>query len=273
MQAQIRYCTSADGTRIAYTTTGSGPPLVLVPSCVNSLKGDWEYEEGRGFLEGLSDGRLLVTWDSRGVGYSQREVEDVSFEARGVDLAALVDHLGLERFDLAASVDGCPVAIVYAAEHPERVSRLLFCGLWGALDAAARDTLRSAMLGMAGAARANWDLARQLETVLAFPTGPLEAQRWLSDLLGESLSAEIFARYAESLSEVDIWPCLPKIRAPTMAVQHNGDRFSSTAMAQAAVAQIPDARLIVVEGDASHYFCGHAAWMGTARSFLDDGWP
>ena len=30
MEPQIRFCTSADGTRIAYTTLGDGPPVVYV---------------------------------------------------------------------------------------------------------------------------------------------------------------------------------------------------------------------------------------------------
>ncbi len=29
MEPQIRFCTSADGTRIAYSTVGEGQPLVL----------------------------------------------------------------------------------------------------------------------------------------------------------------------------------------------------------------------------------------------------
>jgi hypothetical protein len=28
MEQHIRFCTSSDGTRIAYATTGQGPPLV-----------------------------------------------------------------------------------------------------------------------------------------------------------------------------------------------------------------------------------------------------
>ncbi len=38
MEPQIRFCTSADGTRIAYATLGKWPPLVFAYGWTNSLE-------------------------------------------------------------------------------------------------------------------------------------------------------------------------------------------------------------------------------------------
>ena len=62
MEPQIRFCTSADGTRIAYATLGEGPPLVWVIGWGGSVELSWEHPEGRGFMEGLAvHAWLLIT--------------------------------------------------------------------------------------------------------------------------------------------------------------------------------------------------------------------
>ena len=129
MEPQIRFCTSADGTRLAYATLGEGPPLVRVPSWGENLELDWQHPDARAFLESLGRGRLLVDSGRRGLAASQREVDDLSLAAQVADVEALVDRLQLERFDLWGGLDGAPVAVAYAAQHPERVSRLV---LWQA---------------------------------------------------------------------------------------------------------------------------------------------
>ena len=90
MEPQIRFCTSADGTRIAYSTVGEGPPLVRVPSWGENLELDWQHPDARNFLESLGRGRLLVGLDRRGLAASQREVDDLSLEAQVADVEALV---------------------------------------------------------------------------------------------------------------------------------------------------------------------------------------
>ena len=44
-------------------------------------------------------------------------------EARVADLEAVADDAGLDRFALMAMAQGGPLAIEYAARHPERLTR------------------------------------------------------------------------------------------------------------------------------------------------------
>ena len=75
----------------------------------------------------MAQKRMVVRYDGRGSGLSDRDVTDYSLEAHLLDLDAVVERLGLERFALfPAGVPG-PVAIAYAVRHPERVSHLV---LW-----------------------------------------------------------------------------------------------------------------------------------------------
>src|SRR5882672_1700653 len=78
---QIRFCTSADGVRIAYATSGNGPPLVKVGTWMTHVELDWESSVWRPWLRELSRDHTFLRYDARGCGLSDREVADISLEA------------------------------------------------------------------------------------------------------------------------------------------------------------------------------------------------
>ena len=127
MEPRIQYAKTSDGVSIAYWTLGEGMPLVYTPMLSSHCEMEWQVPELRSFYEQLAQGRMLVRYDGRGTGLSEREATDFSLDARMLDLEAVVEQLGLGRFDVFAQVTAGPVAIAYAARRPERVSHLL---LW-----------------------------------------------------------------------------------------------------------------------------------------------
>ena len=124
MEPQTRFCTTPDGVRIAYATVGDGPPLVVANGWLVTMEMGKLYEFAA-FAEAHARERLLILYDRRGLGASQRDVEDLSLEAHIADLSAVVEHLHLERFDLLGLADGAAISMAYAAENPARVSRLV----------------------------------------------------------------------------------------------------------------------------------------------------
>ena len=130
MKQEIGYCTSPDGVRIAYATSGSGPPLVRAATYLTHLEYDWESPVWRHWLEALSAHHTLVRYDERGSGLSDWNAADLSFETWISDLETVVDTLRLERFPLYGVSQGGPVAIAYAHRHPERVSQLILYGTY-----------------------------------------------------------------------------------------------------------------------------------------------
>jgi class 3 adenylate cyclase/pimeloyl-ACP methyl ester carboxylesterase len=125
MEQQIGFCTTSDGVGIAYATAGDGPPLVYVCGWPGHLAMEWELSP-RTFLEDMARGVTLVRYDMRGSGLSDRDVDDFSVPTLVKDLEAVVDHVKLERFDLLSlGLLGGPIAMTYAAAHPERISRLV----------------------------------------------------------------------------------------------------------------------------------------------------
>lgn len=79
-------------------------------------------------IRAVSPHRRFVTYDARGCGLSQRNVDEVSMDAWLRDLEAVVDDQGLERFPLLGISQGAAIAVAYAARHPERVSQLVLLG-------------------------------------------------------------------------------------------------------------------------------------------------
>jgi len=268
MEPQIRFCTSADGTRIAYATMGEGPALVNVTAWAGNLEGAWENPDSRAFLESLSQRRLFVTFDRRGVGASQREVDDFSLEAQVADVAAVVDQLRLEQFDLWGVLDGAAVSVAYAAQHPERLSRLV---LWAAYPCGVEIFRPGATRGLVELIRGNWGLARRAIADVVFPSGPTDLQRWFSDSLRQSVSPEVAAECVEFFATVDVRPFLPRVSAPTLVFHRRGDRNVPIAAGRAAAALIPDARFVALGGDMGHPYLGDTSYLEAMTQFLDEG--
>ena len=268
MEPQIRFCTSADGTRIGYATLGEGPPLVIVPPWGGDVARDWGSPDCRPALESLSRGRLFATFDRRGVGASQREVDVFSLEAQVADVEAVVDHLGLERFDLWGTLDGAAISVAYAVEHPERVSRLV---LWAAYPCGVEIVRPGAARGLVELIRGNWSLARRAIAAVVFPSGPTELQGWFSESFRRCLSPEVAAKCVEFYATVDVRDLLPRVKAPTLVLHRRGDRNAPMSAAMAVAALVPDARFVALEGDMDHPLLGDTSYLETLTQFLDEG--
>lgn len=124
----IRFCTNSAGQRIAYATTGSGPPLVRTANWLTHLEFELQSPVRARFYRDLSRHHLLVRYDERGNGLSDRAIESIGFEDMVDDLSCVVDALKLERFALLGVSQGGPVSIAYAVRHPGRVSHLILYG-------------------------------------------------------------------------------------------------------------------------------------------------
>ncbi|GAA0444018.1 hydrolase [Acrocarpospora corrugata] len=110
-----------DGTALAYHVLGEGSPVICLPG------GPMQDSGYLGELGGLSAHRQLVMLDPRGTGQSATPADTASYRCDRLvdDVEALREHLGLDRLDLLAHSGGTNLAVLYAARHPERVSKLV----------------------------------------------------------------------------------------------------------------------------------------------------
>jgi pimeloyl-ACP methyl ester carboxylesterase len=110
---------AADDALLHYDEHGDGRPLVALAG------GAGAHPSYLGDLAGLS-GRLIVP-HLRGVGLSPSPADprQGSYWRQADDLEALRARLGLERLTLTGHSAGTRLAVAYAAQHPERIERML----------------------------------------------------------------------------------------------------------------------------------------------------
>jgi pimeloyl-ACP methyl ester carboxylesterase len=94
----------------------------------SNIEGEWRIPVMRHAFERLAGELRFVQFDGRGSGRSQRYGADLSLEAMLLDIDAVVEAAGLERFALLGFFHSVMLAIPYAARHPERVTSLVLFG-------------------------------------------------------------------------------------------------------------------------------------------------
>ncbi len=245
MEQQIRFCTSADGTRIAYATYSDSRerPLLMCRGYGFAQEPCWRQPEQRRLLETVGSQRMVVTYDRRGVGGSQRDVTDLSSAAETADFEAVAEAVGLERFDV---ISFHMTGVTYAAKHPTRVARLVLSGPY--MRAADTGFLRN-VTRTTDVIRTDWAMARRALASYIFPDGPAELQRWLSNMLRDCMSPEVAAALleTEAASANDYTEELSRIQAPTLVLHLGGDSMVPLGAAQQAAALIPNARFVPLE--------------------------
>jgi class 3 adenylate cyclase len=128
-EPQIRYVRSADGTKIATATLGSGPYVVMIPPIpLWSIEGEWSMPAQRTAIERMAARYTFVRYDPRGQGLSDREVDDLSLEARVADIEAVFESLPAGPAFVFSRGVQAPMTITFAARHPDRVRRLVLSG-------------------------------------------------------------------------------------------------------------------------------------------------
>ncbi len=245
MEPRIHYCTTSDGVSIAYSVTGNGTPFLQMPALpLGHLQMEWQIPMIRTWYERLGATRTLVRYDARGIGLSERSVSDFSVDSLIRDLDAVVDRLNLERFALFAAIHAGPVAIAYAARHPERVSHLVLWSTW----ARGSDWQQSPQV-QATRALVEKDWTMYTETVVrAIGIGwEFVDSTSLPAFYRESVTPETFVAAHRSFDQFDVTGLLSQVTVPTLVVQGRQSTQLPIDVAKGLAARIPDARLAILE--------------------------
>lgn len=105
--------------RLHAVTGGDGPPLLLVHGWPET------WYAWRMMMPALARDFSVVAVDQRGIGLSDKPVRGYDTATLANDLTALMDALGHQRFALYGTDTGMPIAYALAADHPDRVVRLV----------------------------------------------------------------------------------------------------------------------------------------------------
>ncbi len=270
MHQEVRFCRADDGVRLAWARHGSGPPLLIVSCWLSHLQHDWQSPVWRHFLDDLGDVATVVRYDERGFGLSEWDVADFSLERRLADLETLVEAAGLSRFAVLGMSGGAPVALAYAHAHPERVTRMV---LYGAMAAGGlrpeHSDEEAAFLAMIRAGWARPDpLFRRVFTNAFIPDANEQQMEWMDELQRTSTNTDNAVCSRIARRQVDVSHLLPDIAAPTLVLHADDDRVAP-AWGVRLAAEIPDARLVMLDSRNHVLLADEPAWQVFRREVAD----
>ena len=232
----VRYARTTDGYDIAYTDTGAGMPLVIVPVHLSHVENDWlQTAAAQPWLHGLSQRFRLIQYDPRGQGMSTRGLPAASARDDWLrDLDALVEKLRLDRFVLMGVNILGHLAPVYAARHPERLHALI---------------LMNCRVSVAGwmdpLVDQSWDLF--LETQVPRGTPPDIRDAELARLR-QAADRTDFLTFLRAFSTSDISEDARAIKSQTLLLHGRQLPWFGPEQARILAAQIENAQLVLIDG-------------------------
>lgn len=271
----IRYVTAADGTRLAWASSGTGPCMVKASNWITHLEYDWESPVWSHWLEFFSEHYRLIRYDERGNGLSEHNVEDVSSRNWLTDLEAVVAVAKPDRpFVLLGISQGSIAAIEYAVRHPDHVSHLVLYGGY-AKGWALRDDPEAVrrMKAIVELMELGWGspdpVFRRLYTSRFLPDGNEEHLRWFDELCARTTSPKMAARLILSRGLGDVRSLLSSVAVPTLVAHAVDDRAVPLSEGQELAASIRDAEFLQLDAS-NHILLSHEpAWARLKQAILD----
>ncbi len=250
---RVRFCSSADGTQIAWASVGEGQPVLKAPNWLNHIEYEWDAPFWAPFLVEFARHNRLVRFDQRGNGLSDWEVERISVEAMTEDMEAVVEAAGLDRFALFGISQGAAFSVRYAVAHPEQVTCLVLYGGYmrgrQRRDDPEMDRLYRTSTVMI---REGWGstnpVYRHFFTTGYIPDAKPEVQDSFDELQRVSGSPENVARIWEMNGALDTTAIARQVRVPTLVLHNRDDRMVPIAEGRLTARLIPGAQFVELPG-------------------------
>jgi len=271
MGPQLDFVASSDGTRIAWTTVGDGPALVLMPGVpLSNLEAEWRIPTLRRAYGRLARRVRLIQYDGRGTGRSQRDVSDVSETAHLADLDAVLAAAGAREVVLLGFYHSSMTAIGWAARQPTRTRGvILFGGAargWDLMSATGTQALLSLI-------DRDWDTFAESATH-AWMGWPDDADgRLAADWFRTSTSPAVARATLQEASEIDVTADAPLVQAPVLVLHRQDATVIPFDVSTGLASSLPNGRLEILPGrSASLFFEGTDRIVDRLISFtLDPG--
>jgi pimeloyl-ACP methyl ester carboxylesterase len=236
---------------IHYETHGQGEPLVLIMGLGGGSSMWWQQ------VAFFAPEYQVITYDSRGVGQSDKPDMPYSMRMLVEDAAALLDKLGISSAHVYGVSMGGMVAQELALRYPQVVASLILgATTYGGVHAvtASRETLEMLFSIMTLPAE---EVVR-VSTSITFSTSfierhPDKIRQWLAKGAESPPSALGFKRQTDAAVEFDTYERLPQIKVPTLVMAGTCDQLIPPENSRILASRIPKAELVLFEGAGHGY--------------------
>jgi class 3 adenylate cyclase len=273
MAPTTRYARNGD-VNLAYQVHGEGPiDLIFVNAFISHVEHVWENPGFSRFLTRLMQFSRLIIWDRRGSGLS--DDGPLGVEAEVGDVTAVLDAAASTRAAVLAYNAGGPLAALYAARHPERVSALV---LYACLLHAVRDDdlpwieSDSERESRIGRIVERWGEGTNLDVLAPTTAEDPQLRAWLARLERLAASPGQVRRLVAAAGQADVRPELAAISAPTLVLHRTDEVSLDVRHSREYARRIPAAHLVELPGVDSLPSAGDMeALVGEIEEFLTGG--
>jgi class 3 adenylate cyclase/pimeloyl-ACP methyl ester carboxylesterase len=256
---KTRYAKSGD-VNIAYQVFGEGPPdLVFVSGFISNVEMVWELPRQRRFFERLASFARVINFDKRGQGISDPVAGAPILDERMDDVRAVMDAAGSERAAFFTVSEGGPLAMLFSATHPDRVSELILYGtlVKGTFSEDYPYAPTPEMWDMYyELVRDNWGDGETLNLIA--PSMALDDDFRASWGRVERMSSSpgMVEQILRMCAELDARHVLPTITRPTLILHRTDDQSIPVEVARYMSEVIPGSKLVELPGHDHLYFVG-----------------
>lgn len=237
---------------INYAVDGpADTPTLLLSGSLGSHLSLWDRA-----LPHLTATRRVVRYDLRGHGGSSTPPGEWTIQDLAGDIAALLDHLGVERADVGGISLGGHTALAFALHHPDRTNRLVVADTGARLGSLESWSERAATVRDAGLEAIVDQVVDGWLTPRYAAAHPEVRAELRANFLRNDPAG--YAACSMALAHSDLRQRLREITAPTLAIGGAEDRTTTPAVVRAiadgvpgaAYAEVPGAHLTCVESPA-----------------------
>ena len=246
MPPQTRYAVAADGTHLAYQVIGDGPiDLIYVPTWISQVEHLWEEPRVARFFARMAEFSRLILFDRRGSGLSDPVFTPPPLESQMDDITAVMDAAGSERAAIFATLEGGPMAMLFAATYPERTTGLVlyatFARSVAADDYPYADTA-AARTERIEQALADWGDGSLIEGLAPTLVNDRNLHDWMGRLQRLAASPGTARKMMTITHVTDVRAILPSIQAPTLVLHRRHDPMMNIEHSRYLARSIPGAQ-------------------------------
>jgi len=253
--SEVAFAPSGD-VHIAYRVVGDGPiDLVYAQGAFTHLDVYWEQPAFRRYCERLAEFTRLILFDKRGMGMSDRVPRATPLDVRMDDVRAVMDAVGSTQAAIMGESEGGPLAMLFAAAHPERTRALILQG------AEVRErTDESWPWGEATPeeAAANWravperwgkglGMRNRVPSMVDDPSfAAIEA--WWQKVQRNAATPAGWVAFAQMAFDIDVREVVPTIHVPALVIHTTGDKTCNVEQGRWLAANLPGATYVELPG-------------------------
>jgi class 3 adenylate cyclase len=274
----VKFATTSDDVRIAYTTWGEGPNLVIAPPIISNVEMVWENDYYRRVFDRIGQHAAVIAFDKRGIGMSDSFDEPPSNEQRISDFLAVMDAEGVERAHISGISEGGVMTQILAVAHPDRVDRIIVSNSFapdanrGRVAELADTPLRSREEGFAlwGEVIEHWGEPTSPTVPWIMPSlADDESFRvWQARFERQTATQTGFRSQLESIATMDTTGIPQQIQAPTLITHTTGDQVLNVGHGRVLAELIPTAEYIEFDGR-DHFWWVAPYWRDILDSHIE----